>query len=112
VVIALVEACGCLFEVLAQLQGFQSPAAWETALARGVHRLCGSGEDDGWQSPELYDLLTPLRSAASQALLLKTFDSETDGRARFMGHTAFEDPTTPPGALMRESIEVRTMAVF
>ncbi len=47
-----------------------------------------------------------------QALLLKTYDSETDGRARFMGHSAFEDPSTPPGALKRESIEVRTMAFF
>lgn len=52
------------------------------------------------------------RMQASQALLLKTYDSETDGRARFMGHTAFEDPTTPEGALKRESIEVRTMAFF
>ena len=50
--------------------------------------------------------------AADQALLLKTYDSETDGRARFMGHSAFEDPTTPPGAPKRESIEVRTMAFF
>ncbi|KNZ31731.1 MAG: hypothetical protein AD742_16620 [Methylibium sp. NZG] len=49
---------------------------------------------------------------ADQALLLKTYDSETDGRARFMGHTAFEDPTTAPGAPKRESIEVRTMAFF
>lgn len=49
---------------------------------------------------------------AKHALLLKTYDSETDGRARFMGHTAFEDPTTPPGAARRESIEVRTMAFF
>ena len=49
---------------------------------------------------------------AYQALLLKTFDSETDGRARFMGHTAFEDPTTLPDAPKRESIEVRTMAFF
>ena len=49
---------------------------------------------------------------ASQALLLKTYDSETDGRARFMGHSAFEDPTTPPNAPKRESIEVRTMAFF
>ncbi len=47
-----------------------------------------------------------------QAILLKTFDSETDGRARFAGHTAFEDPGTPPGARKRESIEVRTMAFF
>ncbi len=52
------------------------------------------------------------RMEAHQALLLKTYDSETDGRARFMGHTAFEDPTTPPGAPKRESIEVRTMAFF
>jgi hypothetical protein len=49
---------------------------------------------------------------ASQALLLKTYDSETDGRARFMGHSAFEDPTSPPDAPRRESIEVRTMAFF
>lgn len=47
-----------------------------------------------------------------QALLLKTYDSETDGRARFMGHSAFEDPATPPDAMQRESIEVRTMAFF
>jgi hypothetical protein len=49
---------------------------------------------------------------AAQALLLKTYDSETDGRARFMGHTAFEHPNTPPDAQKRESIEVRTMAFF
>ena len=49
---------------------------------------------------------------ATCALLLKTYDSETDGRARFMGHTAFEDPTTKPDAPKRESIEVRTMAFF
>ena len=47
-----------------------------------------------------------------QALLLKTYDSETDGRARFMAHSAFEDPTTAPDAKKRESIEVRTMAFF
>ena len=48
----------------------------------------------------------------TQALLLKTYDSETDGRARFMGHSAFEDPTSAPDAPRRESVEVRTMAFF
>jgi hypothetical protein len=48
----------------------------------------------------------------TQALLLKTYDSETDGRARFMGHSAFTDPTTPPDARTRSSIEIRTMAFF
>jgi hypothetical protein len=50
--------------------------------------------------------------AHDRALLLKTYDSETDGRARFMGHSAFEDPNSPPEAPQRESIEVRTMAFF
>ena len=49
---------------------------------------------------------------ARHALLLKTFDSETDGRARFMGHSAFEDPAMRADAPRRESIEVRTMAFF
>jgi hypothetical protein len=45
-------------------------------------------------------------------LLLKTYESETDGRARFLGHSAFDDPATPPDAPTRESIEIRTMAFF
>jgi len=44
-----------------------------------------------------------------EALLLKCYDSETDGRTRFGPHTAFTDPTTPPDALPRESIELRTL---
>ncbi|KIW11606.1 hypothetical protein PV08_10908 [Exophiala spinifera] len=47
-----------------------------------------------------------------QAILLKTYDSETDGRARFVGHSAFEDPTSDANAPFRESIEVRTIAFF
>ena len=47
-----------------------------------------------------------------QAILLKTYDSETDGRARFIGHSAFDDPETPRDAPMRESIEIRTIAFF
>jgi hypothetical protein len=44
-----------------------------------------------------------------EALLLKIMDSKTDGRARFMPHTSFTDPTTPAGAFPRESIELRTL---
>jgi hypothetical protein len=43
-----------------------------------------------------------------EGLLLKCYDSETDGRARFAPHSAFIDPTTPPDAPPRESIELRT----
>ena len=49
---------------------------------------------------------------AADALLFKTYESETDGRARFVGHTAFEDPNMKPDARRRESIEIRTMAFF
>jgi hypothetical protein len=52
------------------------------------------------------------RMTPDHAILLKTYDSETDGRARFIGHSAFDDPNTQPGAPMRESIEIRTIAFF
>jgi hypothetical protein len=45
-----------------------------------------------------------------EILLLKCFDSSTDGRARFAPHSAFVDPTTPADAALRESIELRTLA--
>jgi hypothetical protein len=45
-------------------------------------------------------------------LLLRTYESETDGRARFLGHSAFDDPNTPSDAPTRESIEIRMMAFF
>mmetsp|Transcript_11572 Transcript_11572/g.26926 ORF Transcript_11572/g.26926 Transcript_11572/m.26926 type:complete len:340 (-) Transcript_11572:184-1203(-) len=47
-----------------------------------------------------------------EVLAFKTFDSETDGRARFTIHSAFEDPTSVPDAPPRESIEVRCIALF
>ncbi len=48
----------------------------------------------------------------NEAVLLKCFDSMADGRARFSAHTAFDDPTSPPDAAPRESIEARTIAFF
>ncbi len=47
-----------------------------------------------------------------EAVLIKGYDSVNDGRARFTLHTAFDDPTSPPEAPARESIEVRTLAFF
>ncbi|MBV9248503.1 MAG: hypothetical protein JO227_04560 [Acetobacteraceae bacterium] len=47
-----------------------------------------------------------------EAVLLKCFDSAKDGRARFMPHTAFDDPTTPADAPPRESVELRTLVFF
>jgi hypothetical protein len=47
-----------------------------------------------------------------ELLLLKCYDSRTDGRARFMPHTGFRNPACPPGFVPRESIETRTLVVF
>jgi hypothetical protein len=44
-----------------------------------------------------------------EALLIKCFDSKTDGRARFAPHAAFEDPMAPVNARQRESIEMRAL---
>ncbi len=52
------------------------------------------------------------RMTRDEALVFKVFDSATDGRARFTAHTAFIDPTTPPGAPPRQSIEARALAFF
>jgi len=49
---------------------------------------------------------------ADEVLLLKCYDSATDGRARFMPHTAFVDPTAPTDVLPRESIELRTFVFY
>jgi hypothetical protein len=35
-----------------------------------------------------------------------------DGRARFTAHTSFDDPSSPPNAAPRESIEVRALVFW
>ena len=46
-----------------------------------------------------------------EALFIKCYDSD-DRRPRLSAHTAFDDPTSPPDARPRESIEVRTLVFF
>jgi hypothetical protein len=52
------------------------------------------------------------RMTNDEVMLFKCYDSADDGRARFTPHSAFDDPTTPPGAAPRESIETRVVAFF
>jgi hypothetical protein len=54
-----------------------------------------------------YSRLTP-----EEVILLKIFDSRTDGTARLTAHTAFEDPTSRPSAPHRRSIELRTLVFW
>src|SRR5215510_9509510 len=52
------------------------------------------------------------RQRADEAVLLKCYDSQEDGRARFPAHSAFDDPTAAAGVPPRESIEIRTLVFF
>ena len=48
----------------------------------------------------------------NEAMLIKSYDSETDGRARFAPHTAIMDPKTLADAAPRQSIESRLFVFF
>ncbi|HEX4113535.1 MAG TPA: CmcJ/NvfI family oxidoreductase [Stellaceae bacterium] len=52
------------------------------------------------------------RMRRDEAIVFKVYDSLKDGSARWTAHTSFDDPTSPPDARPRESIEIRTLAFF
>jgi hypothetical protein len=52
----------------------------------------------------------PVMSPA-EAILIKSWESSPQA-ARFSPHGAFEDPTSPPDAPERESIEVRALVIY
>ncbi len=52
------------------------------------------------------------KMARDEAMLIKCYDSRTDGTARFTAHTAFKNPAAAEGAAPRESIEIRTLVLF
>ena len=47
-----------------------------------------------------------------EVLLFKGYDSSRNGVARFVPHTAFEDPSAPADRLIQESIEFKALAFF
>ena len=52
------------------------------------------------------------RMERDEVVLLKCYDSNTDGTARWTAHGTFEDPNSGPNAIPRESIEIRTLLFF
>lgn len=46
-----------------------------------------------------------------KVITLKTYESDTN-RARFVGHSAFVDPTSAEDAIIRESVEIRTICFY
>lgn len=52
------------------------------------------------------------RMTREEVVVLKCFDTLTDGTARWTAHGSFADPEAPAGARPRESIEIRTLYFF
>ncbi|MBD2214778.1 methyltransferase [Nostoc linckia FACHB-104] len=48
----------------------------------------------------------------NEVIFIKCFDSAENGPARFSAHSAFDDPTSPPNAPARQSIELRTFVFY
>ncbi|MBV9884736.1 MAG: hypothetical protein JO276_17135 [Sphingomonadaceae bacterium] len=51
------------------------------------------------------------RLTPDEAILIKSYESSPEA-ARFSPHAAFDDPTSPPCAPERESIEVRALVIY
>ncbi|MCE7795397.1 hypothetical protein LWE61_02370 [Sphingobium sufflavum] len=52
------------------------------------------------------------RLTPAEAILIKGYDSEESGVARFAAHSAFDDPASPRAAPERQSIEVRALVLW
>ena len=52
------------------------------------------------------------RVQAAALLCVQVYDKKEDGGPRFVFHTAFTDPASPPDAPPRKSIEVRAIAFY
>ena len=47
-----------------------------------------------------------------EVIVFKVFDTDPGAGVRFTAHSAFDDPTTPPDAPIRESIEMRALVFY
>ncbi len=68
-----------------------------------IYNVAHSAQQRWYYAPEM----TP-----DEVLLIKGWDSQNDGRARFTPHGAFEAPDTTDATPARESIEVRTFVII
>ncbi len=63
-----------------------------------------------WQEAQSWYFFPDMH--CDEVVLIKSYDSAEDGRARFCAHSAFDDPLTPANAPPRASIEARLLALF
>ena len=62
--------------------------------------------------PQSALLLLPKNACRDEVVLIRCYNSALHRAKRFSAHTGFDDPTTPPDAPPRESLEVRMLVFF
>jgi hypothetical protein len=62
-------------------------------------------------SPEHHWYYFP-RMTRDEVIVFKVFDTDPTAGVRFTAHSAFTDPTSPPNANIRESIEMRALVFY
>ncbi len=95
-----------------------APLAVLDARSYKPHELVSSDLIYGDRAGETYNLTHGTehcwyyfaRQSRNEAVVFKNFDSQSP--AAFAPHTAFDDPTAPSNAPLRESIEVRLFVFF
>lgn len=98
----------------------RSPLALADASSVRADELVATDQIFPDRTGEIYHLLYGPRQrwyyapkmTPDEVILIKGWDSVEDGRARFTPHGSFTLPDTRADAPPRESIEVRTLAVF
>jgi hypothetical protein len=80
------------------------------ASERRAHDRIGELELVSWNPAHRWYYYPEMQ--ATEALLIKTFDSADDGRATRTIHSAFDNPQAPADAPPRESIESRMLVFF
>jgi hypothetical protein len=98
----------------------RSPLALADAKSIGVDELVATDQRFPDRTGEIYQLAYggdqrwywASEMQRDEVILIKGWDSLDDGRARFTPHGAFRLPDQDPAAQPRESIEIRTYAIF
>lgn len=99
---------------------FDSPLAMCDARTISRADLVGADQISPTRSQEMFSALYNPKHRwcyfrqveLNEGLLFKCYDSDKSGVARFGLHGAFVDPTSPPGAPLRQSVEFRAIAFF
>ena len=95
---------------LAAADGRSTPPADYVAVDMVYADRLGEIYHSAYSSGQRWFYFAGMRT--DEAMLLKCFDSATDGRTRYTTHTGFANPHAPADAPPRRSIEVRAMVSF